>query len=123
MGAMKFMMLEEDEKWSTPNQPDNPRSPIPEATRRAVMERCDRQCERCGENTPLELHHRHYNSQGKEEPEDLWALCRDCHEYMHRDILGEFWVDPVAMSEHWGVSDLQIKWDGWDLDDLPGWRD
>jgi len=117
------MWLEEQDKWSTPNQPDNPRPPIPEATRKAVMQRCRGVCEGCSIDYPLELHHRHYNSQGKEDPEDLWALCRECHESMHRDILGEFWVDPVAMAEQWGVSDLQLISDGWDIDDLPGWRD
>ena len=31
---------------------------------------------------PLELHHRHYENWGKEQPEDVVILCRLCHDYI-----------------------------------------
>jgi hypothetical protein len=50
----------------------------------------------------LELHHQHYDTQGREVPDDLLALCRVCHEAEHRDQLGHFWADPVEMKQAWG---------------------
>jgi len=80
-----------------------PRLPIPTETRAAVLARAAGGCERCGMRYKLELHHRHYDSQGREVPDDLLALCRVCHEAEHRDRLGHFWADPVAMAKAWGM--------------------
>jgi 5-methylcytosine-specific restriction endonuclease McrA len=74
---------------------------IPEATRRAVLRRADGHCEGCGEPRPLELHHLHYDSIGREGPEDLAALCRDCHRGRHIDLNGDFWEDPRDKEDHW----------------------
>ena len=117
MGATKQWMLEEHDKFETPNWPLNPRRPIPAATRRAVLERAHNECEDCYGDMPLELHHLHYNTQGEETPDDLVALCRSCHDDRHHDMFGEFWADPVAMRHQWG-SDPP-----YDIDDIPGWRD
>jgi 5-methylcytosine-specific restriction endonuclease McrA len=40
-------------------------------------------CEGCGDKTELQCHHRHYDSVGYEEPEDLMALCPRCHAKVH----------------------------------------
>ena len=41
-------------------------------------------CERCGDQTAeLELHHRHYDTLGFEEIDDLEVLCGDCHRLEH----------------------------------------
>lgn len=65
---------------------------IPFETRVAVLERADEHCEHCGELFPteftpcLELHHLTYDrAYGHELPDDLMALCRDCHQRMHAD--------------------------------------
>jgi hypothetical protein len=40
-------------------------------------------CEKCGAKTELQCHHRHYDSVGYEEPEDLMTLCHQCHAKTH----------------------------------------
>jgi 5-methylcytosine-specific restriction endonuclease McrA len=60
---------------------------IPHETRMAVLERADDHCEGCGR--PLssfnsQLHHVTYcRAYGDELPEDLMALCDDCHKAEH----------------------------------------
>jgi 5-methylcytosine-specific restriction endonuclease McrA len=58
------------------------------------------QCERCGVNQYLNIHHRHYNTLGNERNGDLEVLCRDCHRLEHLGI--------AEMNEH--------------LDSLSFWR-
>ena len=53
-------------------------------TRLEVLHRADGRCEHCGRTMRLELHHTTYaNAYGNELPEDLMALCRDCHAAEH----------------------------------------
>jgi hypothetical protein len=47
------------------------------------------------------MHHRHYNTVGCEEPEDLAALCRKCHRNRHVDLNGDWWNDPEERPDHW----------------------
>jgi 5-methylcytosine-specific restriction endonuclease McrA len=50
--------------------------------RRTVRVRRGNRCEACGATAaekPLELHHRHYDTLGRERPEDVRLLCVDCH--------------------------------------------
>ena len=63
---------------------------IPFETRLAVLERANEHCEHCGcfiasgFTRCLELHHLTYErAYCAELPEDLMALCRDCHEGKH----------------------------------------
>jgi hypothetical protein len=117
MGLVKQWLIEQANLEETPAQPLKPRLPIPDATRDAVRTRANGGCEQCTVNdVPLEFHHLHYNTQGRERPQDLELLCRSCHSERHRDFFGQFWVDPVEMRHHWGC-------DPWcsDLDDVPGW--
>ena len=91
--------------------PTSERKPIPANVRRKVMARAQYCCEDCGRKVPLELHHLTYTFVdqyhvaeaifGYETAEDLDALCRGCHHQRHRDILGDFWVDPEEMADHW----------------------
>jgi hypothetical protein len=83
---------------------------IPRHVRRSVMERCRGRCERCGTRRSLELHHLAYWLRddgptepifGKETPDDLLALCRDCHKARHIDLAGDFWVDPEETADYW----------------------
>lgn len=79
-----------------------PGETIPDPTRRAVLARADGACEICGlHGLSLELHHKHYNSEYHETPDDLLALCRDCHQAQHVDPNGDFWRDPEEMDTYW----------------------
>jgi 5-methylcytosine-specific restriction endonuclease McrA len=85
--------------------------PVPLATRRAVLQRARGGCENCGNRQPLELHHRHYETEGAESPDDLEALCRACHRVRHVDPAGKFWVDPQEMAAAWALFDKYDKED------------
>jgi hypothetical protein len=57
---------------------------IPKETALAVRLRSGDRCEEC--RRPLnvgEMHHKHYRTKGREGPEDLEHLCRDCHQAAH----------------------------------------
>jgi 5-methylcytosine-specific restriction endonuclease McrA len=52
--------------------------------RRQVVKAAERKCQYCGIPThDLNVHHRTYERLGNEDPDDLIALCRDCHEREH----------------------------------------
>jgi 5-methylcytosine-specific restriction endonuclease McrA len=51
--------------------------------RKAILLRCAGRCERCGNYKPLTVHHIRYNRVPNEQPEDLAALCFDCHQVQH----------------------------------------
>lgn len=45
-----------------------------------VLLRSSFKCEHCGvKDVPLQIHHRHYRTLGKERLADLAALCSECH--------------------------------------------
>lgn len=62
---------------------------IPAAIRKAVQDRADGHCERCGLAAQLELHHRQFRSRGgKHTVENIVALCgrgnhTGCHGWAH----------------------------------------
>jgi len=90
---------------------------IPEETRKAVYARSNGCCEDCGcHGAKLELHHRWYENEpevvrtkhdmfpvsvlGVESPDDLLALCRECHQAKHVDpVTGEFYADPQELED------------------------
>jgi len=51
--------------------------------KKVVRFRADNKCEICGSKKQLELHHLHYRTLTKENPEDVILLCRDCHQKQH----------------------------------------
>jgi hypothetical protein len=57
--------------------------PIPLVTQRVVHRRSKDCCEDCGHRLPLYFHHLHYRSLGRELPEDIVHLCRECHRCRH----------------------------------------
>jgi len=77
------------------------RQEIDAIARFIVRKRARGKCERCGLGLPLDLHHLHYRTVGRETPADLLALCRDCHDAAHRDANGTFWRDPSEMADYW----------------------
>jgi 5-methylcytosine-specific restriction endonuclease McrA len=52
--------------------------------RRKVLERANHLCEACRERRATEVHHLHYMRVGYEPLFDLVAICRECHETLHR---------------------------------------
>jgi 5-methylcytosine-specific restriction endonuclease McrA len=88
---------------------------IPPEVRSTVLGRADGVCEDCQEFRKLELHHLRYwtndpwreSIRGRETPDDLAALCRECHHERHLDPSGQFWMDPEeadALWETWHAS-------------------
>lgn len=49
----------------------------------AVKERSGGVCERCGLHDAENVHHKTYIRLYRELLEDLWHLCRGCHEFLH----------------------------------------
>jgi 5-methylcytosine-specific restriction endonuclease McrA len=66
---------------------------IPRVTQKMVRRRSRGSCEDCRKRKPLEFHHLHYRSVGRELPEDLAHLCRECHHHRHWKT-GCFVLDP-----------------------------
>jgi len=91
---------------------------IPPAVRdEVVLRRAGYCCEDCGARERLTLHHLRYFEpmdrypgdpesgggpiDGLEIPEDLAALCWECHQGRHRDMNGEYWRDPEDRADYW----------------------
>jgi 5-methylcytosine-specific restriction endonuclease McrA len=55
-------------------------------TREAAKERANHFCEECFSTQRLEVHHLTYKNLGREEPNDLKVLCRDCHQAAHDKV-------------------------------------
>lgn len=105
------------------------RLPIPEDTKRAVLERANGCCENCGDRFEISrkfrFHHVTYTRLiypwtsfeevvsvlGIEEPDELQWLCWDCHQKKHRGPGGEYYLDPEEASEQW-----DRYWHAWDKD-------
>lgn len=52
-------------------------------TRKAALQRAGNKCQKCGSGGALDVHHLVYRRY-RERPEDLIAVCRTCHEELHR---------------------------------------
>jgi 5-methylcytosine-specific restriction endonuclease McrA len=66
---------------------------VPAVTALFVLRRSGGRCESCRKDKPLEFHHRNYRSLGRELPEDLLWLCRECHHDKHW-ASGKFILEP-----------------------------
>ena len=89
----------------------NPKQiPIPASVRNVVLRRAAGHCEQCNtECRTLELHHLTYDGRrypdpifGDETPDDLMALCRQCHLRKHLLPSGAFEAD---------IDEVRAVWD------------
>jgi 5-methylcytosine-specific restriction endonuclease McrA len=53
-------------------------------TRADYMRRIGWLCERCHVRAAMIVHHLHYDRLYHEQPEDLFAVCRACHDQLHK---------------------------------------
>jgi hypothetical protein len=51
--------------------------------RQQALEYADFRCMICNRETDLQVHHRTYDRLGEEQPNDVIALCSDCHKKHH----------------------------------------
>lgn len=57
------------------------------ALRAETIRRAGYRCESCGRGGVLDVHHAQgYRNLGNEDPDELQALCRDCHDAAHVSI-------------------------------------
>jgi 5-methylcytosine-specific restriction endonuclease McrA len=64
--------------------------------RTLALEQAGFQCELCSSTEALEVHHRTYGRLGFERPDDVIALCHDCHRDHHRALV----LRAIRASEH-----------------------
>lgn len=58
-------------------------SPEWKAKRKQALKAANYSCQLCKAETDLHVHHISYKNLFRENPEDLAALCSDCHTYIH----------------------------------------
>ncbi len=56
------------------------------AKRRLKLKSTRGKCERCGQRA-TQVHHKHYDTLGRERLADLESLCRPCHEREHEGLI------------------------------------
>jgi 5-methylcytosine-specific restriction endonuclease McrA len=69
------------------------RTPHWRAVRRMAFRHHGRACAHCGDTHGLQVHHRHYDTLGREGPGDLEVVCTFCHEiadFARRHTDGDF---------------------------------
>lgn len=93
--------------------------------RRAALSRAGYKCERCGKKGRLDVHHKHYDSLGKEDiKEDVAVLCRNCHKKADQERIietvyeraFETWARKVYGEEwylHYDASDIGEEFEQW----------
>lgn len=59
-----------------------------QTVRSGAIERAGGRCQLCNDDRDLHVHHRTYERRGSEEPTDVVALCKSCHERFHEVVNG-----------------------------------
>jgi hypothetical protein len=60
---------------------------------------CGGWCEICRKRKACQVHHWHYNSLGDELPQDLCAVCVQCHHDIHTSVMPANDNNPPAQGE------------------------
>lgn len=63
------------------------------ARRDAILSRAGGMCEYCQLREAFQVHHRTYERFKKEKMSDLMAVCRTCHQYIHKLLVVGMIVD------------------------------
>ena len=71
--------------------------------RQVALDRAGGFCEDCGVRSNFEVHHKTYKRKGNERPEDLVAVCRDCHKERHGGNRTLLDVIALALLRRWRV--------------------
>ena len=66
-------------------------------------------CERCASAPAREFHHRTYERQGHEKPDDIEHLCSECHRSIHFDAIGNFWLDESEKLDYWSAYEKEME--------------
>lgn len=61
-------------------------SPHWQRIRGEALERSKFRCQLCAASWKLNVHHNTYKNKGREQPEDVIVLCRDCHSKHHGKV-------------------------------------
>lgn len=69
-------------------------------------------CERCGRQRASDAHHRKLVSEGGPDViSNLAALCRECHDWCHRNVEAARGLGFIVRGRDWRVKAIQL-WDG-----------
>jgi 5-methylcytosine-specific restriction endonuclease McrA len=68
-----------------------------------ALDRADGFCEDCGARSNFEVHHKTYKRKGNERPEDLIAVCRQCHQERHSGKRTLVDVVALALLRRWRI--------------------
>lgn len=98
-----------DHKTKRPKK-DHPNLKHWDRLRKSVIKDQGGQCKTCpatAEDYPLDLHHRHYDTFGKERKKDVVILCRMCHDAITSRLRSvrekeEIKHEPVKEAERYG---------------------
>jgi 5-methylcytosine-specific restriction endonuclease McrA len=71
--------------------------------RQVALDRAAGFCEDCGARESFEVHHLTYKRKGNERPEDLVAVCRQCHKERHGGKRTLMDVMVLALLRRWRV--------------------
>ena len=95
------------------------KSPAWKVKRDAVKQRDGGQCV-CGTQA-TEVHHKTYDNIGKEPLSDLVALCKECHERVHKPyVLPDPQPSPPPGKEYWDKFETYVQENGNRLQFFPG---
>lgn len=71
--------------------------------RQVALDRAGGFCEDCGAPESFEVHHLTYKRKGNERPEDLVAVCRQCHKERHSGKRTLVDVVALALMRRWRI--------------------
>lgn len=68
------------------------------------------QCERCGEQKPLDVHHCNYRNIVNVKQSDLLAVCRDCHKLIEKAKKLKMLTNRHTRKDAMRVNEKRVEW-------------